>query len=586
MNGRGNDDAASRLPSRPQPAARQHRDRRPRQDGGDQARPRRARLRRPRPARGRARHGEDGARARDRGQRRGRGQRAHPVHARPAAERRHGPLGVQPEGARLRVPARAGVRQRRSWSTRSTGRCRRRSRRCSRRWPSAGDDRRRTRTLPEPFLVLATENPIEQEGTFPLPEAQLDRFFLRTALGYPSEDDELAIVEAQRHAHPLTTLRPATRSRRRPRAPRRGRGGLRRRRDSPLDDSVRARDREVDGVAIGASVRGSLALERAIRAWAILDGRDYVTPVDVERLFLPWCSTGSSSPRASSRPRARSAGMRPPPVCASSACAGAEAGSRARGRGGSVVKAGVLVVAGVVALGGAHAGIGRGVGVPHRRSHAALQDDGSGLSRSGAPPESEPRRTTRPTVTCRRRSASRTAAPTPARTFRSRPGATVRLPGATCTTGGRPVRLPASYPALAKVALGRADPLLQELRLRRVATDSGSRPGGLRASAASDPRRCERRSRSRLPRRRDLPGPEADRVHLDRRWVTADEGLRLRDALQGGLVRTSLASSLAPSCSPACGTTPKRAGSVTLQLNTYRNVSGKPACLSRCSGST
>ena len=53
-----------------------------------------------------------------------------------------------------------------------------------------------TRTLPDPFLVLATENPIEQEGTFPLPEAQLDRFFLRTALGYPSEDDELAIVEA------------------------------------------------------------------------------------------------------------------------------------------------------------------------------------------------------------------------------------------------------------------------------------------------------------------------------------------------------------------------------------------------------
>ena len=51
-----------------------------------------------------------------------------------------------------------------------------------------------TRELPEPFLVLATENPIEQEGTFPLPEAQLDRFFLRTALGYPSEDDEVAIV--------------------------------------------------------------------------------------------------------------------------------------------------------------------------------------------------------------------------------------------------------------------------------------------------------------------------------------------------------------------------------------------------------
>ncbi len=65
-----------------------------------------------------------------------------------------------------------------------------------------------TRALPEPFLVLATENPIEQEGTFPLPEAQLDRFFLRTALGYPSEDDELAIVEQQLSVHPLRALRP------------------------------------------------------------------------------------------------------------------------------------------------------------------------------------------------------------------------------------------------------------------------------------------------------------------------------------------------------------------------------------------
>src|SRR5688500_9614844 len=65
-----------------------------------------------------------------------------------------------------------------------------------------------TRPLPDPFLVLATENPIEQEGTFPLPEAQLDRFFLRTALGYPGEDDELAIVEEQLREHPLDRLRP------------------------------------------------------------------------------------------------------------------------------------------------------------------------------------------------------------------------------------------------------------------------------------------------------------------------------------------------------------------------------------------
>jgi MoxR-like ATPase len=144
-----------------------------------------------------------------------------------------------------------------------------------------------TRPLPDPFLVLATENPIEQEGTFPLPEAQLDRFFMRTALGYPSEEDELQIVEAQLRAHPLSTLRPVI-----------GLDEVRALRhaveDVYLDPAIRRwtiqlvrATRELEGVAIGASVRGSLALERAVRAWALLDQRDYVTPVDVERLFLP-----------------------------------------------------------------------------------------------------------------------------------------------------------------------------------------------------------------------------------------------------------------------------------------------------------
>ena len=65
-----------------------------------------------------------------------------------------------------------------------------------------------TRALPSPFLVIATENPIEQEGTFPLPEAQLDRFTLRSQLGYPDRGDEVEIVLAQRHGHPLATLGP------------------------------------------------------------------------------------------------------------------------------------------------------------------------------------------------------------------------------------------------------------------------------------------------------------------------------------------------------------------------------------------
>jgi MoxR-like ATPase len=144
-----------------------------------------------------------------------------------------------------------------------------------------------TRELPDPFLVLATENPIEQEGTFPLPEAQLDRFFLRTALGYPGEDEELAIVEGQLRAHPLASLRPVL-----------SLAEVRALRDAVHDvyiDPVLRRwvirlvraTREAEGVAIGASVRGSLALERAARAWALLEGREFVTPVDVERSFLP-----------------------------------------------------------------------------------------------------------------------------------------------------------------------------------------------------------------------------------------------------------------------------------------------------------
>ncbi|HEX4679636.1 MAG TPA: MoxR family ATPase [Gaiellaceae bacterium] len=144
-----------------------------------------------------------------------------------------------------------------------------------------------TRTLPDPFLVIATENPIEQEGTFPLPEAQLDRFALRTALGYPSNEDEVSIVLAQRHGHPLEALEPAVTT------------------DEIRDVRLAVEDvyvdeqivqwtvdltratRTVAGVEVGASVRGSLMLERTARAWALLHGRDHVLPADVEQLFLP-----------------------------------------------------------------------------------------------------------------------------------------------------------------------------------------------------------------------------------------------------------------------------------------------------------
>ena len=144
-----------------------------------------------------------------------------------------------------------------------------------------------TRELPDPFFLLATENPIEYEGTFPLPEAQLDRFLLRTALGYPDVLQERRILEEQRFGHPLQHLTPVV-----------GVDEVRNLRDAGrhvyvdevlhnwIVDLVRA-TRELDVVTIGSSVRGSLAVEKVARAWALLNGRSYVVPEDVERLFVP-----------------------------------------------------------------------------------------------------------------------------------------------------------------------------------------------------------------------------------------------------------------------------------------------------------
>jgi MoxR-like ATPase len=144
-----------------------------------------------------------------------------------------------------------------------------------------------SRPLSEPFLILATQNPLDHEGTFPLPEAQLDRFFLRTTLGYPSVDDELRVVQEQRHAHPLDALGPVIDI-----------GDFRLIQTATehvyidpiiqrwLIELVRA-TRELEIVRVGASVRGSLALERAVRAWALIHGRSFVLPEDVEALLEP-----------------------------------------------------------------------------------------------------------------------------------------------------------------------------------------------------------------------------------------------------------------------------------------------------------
>jgi MoxR-like ATPase len=144
-----------------------------------------------------------------------------------------------------------------------------------------------TRALPDPFLVLATENPIEQEGTFPLPEAQLDRFAIKTRLGYPNVDEEVRIVEEQRHAHPLEALGEAITA-----------GELLEIRAAAervyvdqlvlrwLVELVRA-TRSLEFLSVGASVRATLALERGARAWALIQGRHFVEPSDIERLFIP-----------------------------------------------------------------------------------------------------------------------------------------------------------------------------------------------------------------------------------------------------------------------------------------------------------
>jgi MoxR-like ATPase len=144
-----------------------------------------------------------------------------------------------------------------------------------------------TRPLPQPFILLATENPIEFEGVFPLPEAQLDRFFVKARLGYPSLDDELGVIVDQRDGHPLERLRPAVRA-----------DELHELASAVTEVYIDAlimrwivelarATRSLDAVVLGASVRGSLALERAARAWALLHERDYVVPGDVEAMFAP-----------------------------------------------------------------------------------------------------------------------------------------------------------------------------------------------------------------------------------------------------------------------------------------------------------
>ena len=141
-----------------------------------------------------------------------------------------------------------------------------------------------THPLPEPFIVLATENPIELGGTFPLPEAQVDRFLVKVRLGYLSCDDEVAMLDRFQTEQPLYEIGPATT----PHELLACQAEVTRIHcDSALKEyTVRLvqRTRQHPDVAIGASPRGSLGLLRAAQARAAADGREYVLPDDIKTL--------------------------------------------------------------------------------------------------------------------------------------------------------------------------------------------------------------------------------------------------------------------------------------------------------------
>ncbi len=144
-----------------------------------------------------------------------------------------------------------------------------------------------TYPLPQPFMVLATQNPIEYEGTFPLPEAQLDRFMLRINLGYPAFEDEVRVLERQQFRHPVETLEAVT-------TIAELRAAQEQIKDVYLSPAVKQylvkltrRTRDHPDVFLGASPRGSLTLYRTAQARAAIHGRAFVLPDDIKALAQP-----------------------------------------------------------------------------------------------------------------------------------------------------------------------------------------------------------------------------------------------------------------------------------------------------------
>lgn len=147
-----------------------------------------------------------------------------------------------------------------------------------------------THPLPDPFIVMATQNPIEHHGTFPLPESQLDRFMLRLRIGYPASEDEKLILRDRVGADPLNDLRPIMSAE--------DIAQLQRSvaevsvKDALVDYLMRivAATRDTEMLDLGVSPRGSLALFRAAQALALTEERDYCVPDDIKRLVVPICA--------------------------------------------------------------------------------------------------------------------------------------------------------------------------------------------------------------------------------------------------------------------------------------------------------
>ena len=145
----------------------------------------------------------------------------------------------------------------------------------------------KTHALEPPFVVIATQNPVDHEGTFPLPEAQLDRFMMRFSLGYPSMEEELRMLELLQHSHPVDRIKPVATA-----------GEITQAqatiRNVHVDPRVRqyllqiiSQTRKHNDLALGASPRATIALFRCAQAMAAIRGREYVLPDDVKKIIAP-----------------------------------------------------------------------------------------------------------------------------------------------------------------------------------------------------------------------------------------------------------------------------------------------------------